>query len=305
MSSIISIGDYNHPTATISYSRQGIFAPVKRISPAEIKKNQKNNTEPAPIVFETPYGTCTLIQKPRLTQIHRDIIEAVLTFHKKICFNSDGDITYLIKPYEIMNIMGRKTNDIHWFKKKLDDMQKTKLVVKESGWTVHSGIIIRYKYLNLNTTSNKYGNGNLFAIQFSAEFLRSFSLELNVHYPRLVGDILAIKSPLVRATIRYFLTQTHQNLGVEKLLRILGVTDISGRACRMKGQELKNNANELEKFGIFIIGNTCFYKQNEFVWFTKPKCINPKSIEEQRKSNHAEAEVLSYDTEAQSYGVGS
>lgn len=178
---------------------------------------------------------------------------------------------YLINPYEILKIMRKKTNDIDWFKQKLEEMRETRLVVKEKGWSVNVGIVIRYKYLNGNHNTSRFGNGNLFAVQLSAEFLRSFSLELNVHYPRLVGDILAIGSPLVRATVRYFLTQRYQNIGVNKLLSTLGVSDVSDRAWRMKVQELRNHSQVLEKFGINIRGNTCFYKQHELVWFTEPE----------------------------------
>jgi hypothetical protein len=293
-----STGNYYLPSATVSFSRVPIFAPVTRISPYEIKKTKLDNPRGTkPISFVTPYGTCSTIQRTRLTQIHRDIVEAILTFHIEASVSGNGDVAFLIKPYELMKKMSSTCN-MTWFKQHLEDMRGTQLILKENDWTVHVGIVLRYKYLEdtKNTDSTKYGNGKLFAVQFSAEFMRSFGLELNVHYPMLVDDILAIDSPLIRATVRFFLTHNSFSIGIDKVFLTLGLSEISKRAKLMKMEEFRKNSEILERFGITIKGDNFIYTKHKLVGFSKPGV---------RKSHTTESEVITSGAEVPCHGSGS
>lgn len=237
--------------------------------------------------------------------MHRDIIEAILTYHKQIHVSPEGDVAYLINPYELIKKM-RSTCNMTCFKQHLEDMRATQLIVNESGWTIHSGILLRYKYLEDAKETTRFGKGKTFAVQFSREFMRAFTLELNVHYPRLVEDILAIESPLIRATVRFFLTHTNTNIRTGKLLDTLGIVGVSERSRRLKTRELLKHSDLLEHFGITINSDTLKYRQHELVWFTKPKHIGSiDNIQRARKSHTPETEVTTSEAEVPFPGNGS
>ena len=269
-----SFENYYAPTATVSYSRLPIFAPVKRLSPHEIKKRDNDKATDNPITFNTPYGTCTIVQKARLTQIHRDFIEAIITFYKKAIDPGTGDITFLVNPYELFKKMGTK-NNVTWLKQVLEDMRVTKLTVNNSGWNVTTGIVLRYYYQDEpeDTAITKFGKGKLFAVEFSREFMASFGMEINVHYPMLVDEILAISSPLIRATVRFFLTHANHAIGIDKVLHALGVGDITSRGRRQKIQELRENSDILERFGITLENGNFRYTRPAHVGFSNPNSL--------------------------------
>ncbi len=254
-----------HPTSTVSQSRVPIFAPVTRKAPNKVSRGN--------VTFKTSWGTCT-IQDCQLTQVHRDFIDSILTYHDNITRHDTGDITYYVKPYAIMKKMGWSRPNTTWFNKIIEELRTTTLHLHELSWRITVGIVIRHKYISsyINQNSSKFGQEMPYAVQFSSEFLKIFQLETRVHYPRLLDSVLAIESPLIRALVRYCFTHNNVFIRLDNLLEILGAIDnqMSSRARRAKLAELRNSTDLLSIFGITISGEILRYKKHDYVYFTNP-----------------------------------
>lgn len=265
-------GYYKLPTTTVSQSRTAMFEPVTRLAPNK-RKDLKSDSMSIPIA----YGDCT-VSGPHLTQIHRDIIEAIFTHNMKIIEDDAGDITFFINAYKIMRKMGHNRPDIKWFSRKIEEMRKANINLHTLGWNTSTGLVNRYKYLSddnrfCKPECTKFGNNAPFAVQFSREYMCINALEIGVYYPKLVDRILGLSSALGRAVVRYCFTHSKPvHMYINTLLETIGAfKDISDRAKRMKVAELANIASELEeKFGIKIKEEMIYYSKHPQVWFVRP-----------------------------------
>lgn len=268
---------YFHPTSTVSQSRLPIFASVTRVAP------QKAGNKGADITFDTSFGQCT-VKNCRLTQVHRDIIDAIMSHHEKIYKPGNGDVAYGVNAYQILKSLGYSNlGDVKWLRNKLEEMRLTSIIAHEAEWTIHTGIIVRHGYSsNRVMPKSKNGKvlpsqGELLYVQFSAEFLRAFGIESNVHYPLLVDKICQIDCALVKATVRFFMTHRgNYNIGLYKVLKSLGIRkeDMSERTFRAKIQELRDSKTILEEYGIYLNDEMFSYpNQHGLVWFTDPELL--------------------------------
>lgn len=288
-----------HPTTTESQNRLPLFAAVISI---------KNNRDLEPITYTTSYGTCT-VSGVRLTQRHKDLIEAVFAHYLDAIPESTGEVTYLIDVYRTMKAMGLSHSDTRWLAKLCEDLRLTRFAVTEGNFNEVGGIVSHYYWENATMTigaDGKYRRGH-FGIRFSASYLQIFQHELNIHYRALTEQVLAIASPLVKATVRFFLTHSdskgkgwrgpsltsglHKDIpgtiiSQEKLLVSLGeqpphrdyansyegekLWEACRRKWRRKIKELDANEETLKSFGIIKVGTNYCYNKHDKVWFHRP-----------------------------------
>lgn len=260
----------DHATSTVSLRRLGVFLPVDKCS----KKTTKYEVE-------TPYGKAII--RGKLTQIHCDIIEWVLTYHiNKYVYPDTGNIAFLFNAYQLMRDMGHKDPDTRWFFEKVEELRQASITIDGREWRMTSGIVSRHKHTAPRTDyrkespTGKIGNGKPYVIEFSAEFLRVFDLDMNVNHPKLVKEIVCINKALIRACVRFLLSMKCYGKTVDDMLLAVGAINnkTKSRTLRDKHKTILDSVDVFEKFGICISGSKIQYSQHPLVWFKEEKNLH-------------------------------
>lgn len=268
-------------TSSVLLSRLPIFAPVKRFPPGHV---------PHPVAFENGWGTIRTDRQ--LTQIHRDILDFILACHINHTKKNDIGQTFYFSAYACSRAMGRKESDIDWFKSKLDEMKNINLELADTNGKNFkcTSIVHEYGYApeSFNLNQNQFGTKNRetgerhgytsFFVSISAAFLAIIENDLKMYYPGLVEEVMAIKSPLVKAVVRFVITHTRvNNWSADTVLNGISATrpEMDRTSRWRKIEELWQHKDVLEQFGILLSrvnGTTTFnYQQNRKVYFMKPE----------------------------------
>lgn len=245
----------DHPTSVVSLSRLPVFAPVKKFSPGYT---------PRPVKWETSWGSYEA--EKELTQVHRDIVEFILTHHNfRSARNSIGQ-RFLFSGYACMKAMRHEYPDRRWLEKKLEEMKKPNLsITGKSGSFLCSSIVLEFgystnpKYSDPHKFGAKQGAGRShytpFIVTFSDSFMKLFDRDLNVYYPKLVSDIISVESGLIKAVIRFFLTHSRDITGWDAKDVLQYIHAIRGEGkneYNKKIQQLWQSEAVLNQFGITL-----------------------------------------------------
>lgn len=253
---------------TVIQSRLPLFLPVLRLAP---------RMRDADIVIENPWGRIK-IKKCRLTQIHRDLLDAIFASTRKPVWLEDGALELVFELRDVQRLLGTAHNHT-WVTELLDDMLRTVVVIDENNnqrWTTHKGLISQHRYTR-NPVPRPPGAppppSRPYAVTLSPEFARLWREDLLVHAPTLVPRVLALHHAVNRALVRMILTHRQASFALDDALRhIAAIRDgMSERVVRRIRVKVLSEADTLSGFGIQITaGGTIRYRQIAGVWFKKP-----------------------------------
>lgn len=264
------------PATTATQSRAIMFLPLYRS-----EGMHKLGKDESVTVFKNNHAEVS-VKGRLLTQIHRNILDAIFSYYEPARTNNDGSVSYAFTLHSLMKHLGDKHARNHsWLRDRLDDMMMVVLITKTiDGWTNHSHILSNHRYSE--KASNRNGDP-LYVVTFDPYFLNYLRYDLHVHTEKLTPQILDLKHAQTQALVRYLISHTETNKALDEVLTTIGVfrDDITDRGKRYLQAAILQESEALERdFGIVFkkMSNGklgVFYKQHGTIWFEQP---NPEKL---------------------------
>lgn len=259
------------PSTTATQSRAIMFLPVLRSG-----MHHKLGKDESVTVFKNDHAEVS-VKGRLLTQVHRNILDAIFSYYEPARTNVDGSVSYAFTLHSLMKHLGDTHARNHaWVRDKLDDMMMVVLITKTNdGWTNHSHILSNHRYSE--KASNRNGDP-LYVVTFDPYFLNYLRYDLHVHTERLTPQILQLHHATTQALVRYILSHEETNKDLDEVLNTIGAyrDDMTDRGKRYIRSTVLDEKEALERdFGITFkkMSNDklgVFYKQHDTVWFEKP-----------------------------------
>lgn len=261
-------GHFGPCVASVSQSRHPMFSPSLKAVP----ECEWTGT--------TPWGTVTV--KGKISQIHRSILDAIQTEAIAKKENDDGSLTVVVDPYRIAKSAGISTHDREWLQSKIEDMVQSLIIIKKTGQPYSQVASLIHSSRPTDETVPMPCSGRLpgcenlvgrplLRIVISAEWRKIERNEMGVRYKLLIPKIVALKSGVAQALVRFLLTHTETHCQLTDVLTWIGALrdDISRSQRHRIVFAIRQIADTLENdFGISIEGDSIHYRQHPLVRFT-------------------------------------
>ncbi len=229
--------------STVTELRVGVFAPITQITAnsliyKEFVSNKRVRT------IETNWGSVK-IKGNILTQIHKDIIDAIFataTFTEK---TKRGNVALFFSSYKVQECLRKKSKgNSTWLKRKLDEIKTTNIeYVDKDGNTFDFNI----------TDSGGYSvKKDSFMIIFTEGYMNFFQNQVGVNYKKELENLMKVDDPLIKAIIRFFFTHANNmQIHLINMLEVLGYP-MSERSKRTAKKTIKDYIEILNQFNITI-----------------------------------------------------
>ena len=246
-------------TAPVLVSRCPVFAP-------SIKQGRTEWSLP------TPWGSASV--RGNITQIHRNILDAIFAYALDTKPMSTGAIEVLVDPYVIATKTG-SSRDYQWLQRKLHDLKIADVeIIDEHGLRHSGGIVSEWREANRRVPmpgGALHGDRPLLAITISAAWMRLYSSALTVSYRELLPAIAVLRHGVLQALVRFCITHRVLNMPLDNALRyIKAIDDKTTKRQYYLTRKIVIDA-DLKQFGIEIQNNVVLYKQHELVRFKNPE----------------------------------
>jgi len=277
--------------STASQMRSLMFAPVVkyRQNPA-FKEFIKNN-----MILKFKNGEDSLQVRNRfLTQLHRDVLDIMLANAEIKTLKEGHMVISEFSEYEMLEKLGHKyKNNVKWFREIVQEIQDIAIVLENPDKRI-SFHILRYYGINKLT-------GRHMAV-FSDSYINYFyGRDVGVNYKHLINDIVALDSPILKALIRFVISNSFEKfkMSLINILEKIGINkeNTSERLYRKIVKMIKDNKAILkEKFNIILTDadiveyeyhdNIAFYNKNQ----EQAESVLQILIENTKKDEEDEAE---------------
>ncbi len=267
-----------YSTSSVEELRVPIYAPVKQLPPqsSAIKEFKKNNNVR---IIKTKWGHIE-IRNRLLTQTHKDIMDLIFTYKKKIKRLDDGSIAIYFSQSEISKMynVGEEENDnksknLKWFRQKLDEIADCRIQYKDN-----SGNEIDFRIILKKAFSSKE---NMFGIILDSNYIEFYEKGLSINYSSKIPDLIPIESPLVKSIIRFFFTHKNLNLSLENVLITVGFPfPASVRTLQSAKKTLRENIEVFKMFDIEydVKKEIFYYKGTDDIYINSPIINKTKSL---------------------------
>jgi len=179
-----------YSTSSVEELRVPIYAPVKQL----------------------PWGSVE-IRNRLLTQTHKDIMDLIFTYNKKM------------------------------FRQKLDEIADCRIQYKDN-----SGNEIDFRVILKKAFSAKE---NLYGIVLDSNYVEFYEKGLSINYSSKIPELIPVDSPLVKSIIRFFFTHKAINLSLENILMTVGFPlPASVRTLQTAKKTLREHVEVFKKFDI-------------------------------------------------------
>ena len=266
-----------YSTSSVEELRVPIYAPVKQLPPqsSAAKDFKKNNNVRT---IETKWGHVE-IRNRLLTQTHKDIMDLIFTYNKKIKRLDDGTIALyfsqseISKAYNNSNDNESTTNtskNLKWFRQKLDEIADCRIQYKDN-----KGNEIDFRVILKKAFSSKE---NLYGIVLDSNYVEFYEKGLSVNYSSKIPELISVESPLVKSIIRFFFTHKALNLSLENILITVGFPlPASIRTMQTAKKTLREHIDVFKQFDIEYDAKSevFYYKGTTEVFINMP--INNKT----------------------------
>ncbi len=237
-----------YSTSSVEELRVPIYAPVKQLPPqsAASKDFKKNNSVRK---IETKWGHVE-IRNRLLTQTHKDIMDLIFTYNKKIKRLEDGTIALYFSQSEISKAynspddeQSNKSKNLKWFRQKLDEIADCRIQYRDN-----SGNEIDFRVILKKAFSSKE---NLYGIVLDSNYVEFYEKGLSVNYSSKIPELISVESPLVKSIIRFFFTHKAINLSLENILVTVGFPlPASVRTLQTAKKTLREHVEVFKQFDI-------------------------------------------------------
>ena len=227
--------------STVTELRVGVFAPITQITTNSL--TYKEFVEQGRVrTIKTNWGSVK-IKGNILTQIHKDIIDAIFTTATYTEKTKRGNIALFFSSYKVQECLGRKSKgNSSWLKKKLDEIKTTNIeYIDKDGNTFDFNITDSGGY---STKKDSY------MIIFTEGYMNFFQNQVGVNYKKELPNLMKIDDPLIKAIIRFFFTHANNmQIHLNNILEVLGYP-MTDRSLRTARKIVKDHKDILEKFNI-------------------------------------------------------
>lgn len=205
-----------------------------------------------------------------LTQIHRNLLDAIFAFSMKTREFENGSMELLVDPFQITSIT--KSDRHHeWLLEKLHELKMANVELTDAKGMRHwGGIVSEWRESKMSKPmpgGALTGERKFYAITISSVWMRLYKTSLTVDYKEFIGEISSLKSGVLQAVVRHCLTHQELNKNLDELLVEIGaITETTSRARRYA---IKKEVvdSDLSKFGITVRNDIVFYKKHENIRF--------------------------------------
>jgi hypothetical protein len=262
------IKKFENSTTTVNESRLSIFTPMASVSTSskmytDFVRNKKR------MVIETDLGK-TIIKGSILTQTHRDILDCLLSEAKDIRETPRGGVQVVISPDGLLKgYRGNSDEDIKWIKNKIDEVQVSAIEIhSQDGLSLFSfNIISSFAY------SEERG---LYVVEFSPEYCRFFNEQFTVNYTKELPALLAVKSPIIKAVVRFFWSHSKPiSIHIDELLRVIGRYDMETKEAMLAKKKLISYIWDISEFGISYNNQTSEFSYSKCAFKNSISFVNP------------------------------
>jgi len=249
-----------YSTSSVEELRVPIYAPVKQLPPqsSAAKDFKKNNNVRT---IETKWGRVE-IRNRLLTQTHKDIMDLIFTYNKKIKRLEDGTIALYFSQSEISKVYNNSddnqsttntSKNLQELRKKLDDIADCRIQYKDN-----KGNEIDFRVILKKAFSSKE---NLYGIVLDSNYVEFYEKGLSVNYSSKISKLISVESPLVKSIIRFFFTHKALNLSLENILITVGFPlPASVRTMQTARKTLREHVDVFKQFDIeYDSKNEVFY----------------------------------------------
>ncbi|QOP46816.1 hypothetical protein [Sulfurimonas paralvinellae] len=266
-----------YSTSSVEELRVPIYAPVKQLPPQSVaaKDFKKNNNVR---IIETKWGHVE-IRNRLLTQTHKDIMDLIFTYNKKIRRLEDGTIAVYFSQSEIAKFYSddieNKSKNLRWFRQKLDEISDCRIQYKDK-----NGNEIDFRIILKKAFSSKE---NLYGIVLDPNYVEFYERGLSINYSSKIPDLLSVDSPLVKSIIRFFFTHKAINLSLENILTTVGFPlPASTRTLQTAKKTLREHIDVFKSFDIIYDSKKeiFYYKGTDDVFINMPIDMKTKVLPE-------------------------
>ncbi len=217
-----------------------------------------------------------------LTQIHKDIIEAIILSARIKKFTKKGfDVAFSIA--DVLETLGHKhKGNYKWLEKKLEELFfsgfKIEIVENNQKYVIYFHVIEKFGYLQDGSIINpKTGKGFIkektyFAVRFSPEFTKLAISGILIKLDRKQRErLIKTRSPFIKAFIRYCISFKELNMELTSVLFNINALNKNSSPQIKKNlfQKIKQHTELLEYFGIKI--KKCKKDKRKYCVFYKSK----------------------------------
>jgi len=260
----------NKPISTVSQCRLPVFAPCYR-PPKHTKKAREEK-------IITPWGSIKI--KGDLTQIHRDVLDWIFAKAQK---HEKYKNVFLFSPRQMAKELGlyvKGGNYCRFLKEKFEEMRIARMTIETDKFVAFCGIVYEHGYSKYQQKEDavigkKIFNDKLYYVIFEPKYMLLLKTDIAICYLPFVQNILKIKSPVVKAFIRFILSHKDIKMSLNKILDAIGLKNISKRKKKDKKKEIILHKEMLEKFGIVIDENemVIYTQKTPEVYFSVPELL--------------------------------
>jgi uncharacterized protein (DUF2164 family) len=238
-----------------------------------------------------------VIKECKISQIHKDILNAVILNAIQIGIGKNGNIAVLFSQRQVLKTLGHNNLSNHaWLQKKLDEMQSSLFLISDAdnnyGITFSILLASGYSKETIKEVDGGFGkNSYYYFIEFNPYYLRFADIDvaLFLKNKKILEKIIKIKSGILKALIWYCLSQNRLNKDLIEILNELNIVNngITKREKNIIIKKIKDSKDYLKKeFGIEIKKMLngkygVFYHKLKDVWFEKGISSMPKLIEKE------------------------
>jgi len=260
--------------STVSQSRFPIFSPLCR-----------SKKEEYVLEIENQYGKFKIVAPFRLTQQHRNVLDALFCIYEKRAIQRDGTVDLLFSPTELKKFLNKYLNKKYKTKywiEKLKELRQASITLewKKNNTTKiisEMSIVERIEYEELidkQATKKMQKMGidtpvKKMYIRLSPNYIKLIKEDIIIYaYSRnklkeFVGQIFELKEPLMQAFARFCITHQHLNMKLDDILQIIEPEweDLDRRSKSKKRRIIESNFDKLQFLGDILLKNgTVFYK---------------------------------------------
>ena len=252
---------------TVSQCRCGLFAPI-----------QKSTDRSRIIAGKIQFGNMEISLSKTLTQVHQDIILALLTYYEKKGID-EGSIVILYNQSQILRKLNQKGKNINWLSNKIQEISdidlNVKILTEEKEIKISGKIIVEKGSSKIKNQATSFKNVFLAYVKFGSIYSSFFNFDINMQIKNL-EDIIGIKHGVVKAFVKYVLTTSsgknfRLNISLRKILYEIKAIDENtpSRTLRQLIKYITDQKYFLkEKFGIIINRDIVFYyPKNNHAYF--------------------------------------
>jgi hypothetical protein len=234
-------------SSTVDELRSGMFAPIAKIPHNSlIYKNFVENRNIR--VIENSWGKVELRNRI-LTQIHRDIIDAILSVSKEMNKINSGIEVYFSTTDVLKKLKQKNLKNHKWLREKIKEIADFRVVLSKNG---------EDRSFNIFTEDDSSEAKGLNRVVFTNRYLKFFDESLLINYKNELDKLLEVDSALLKAIIRFFWTHSTPKFSIsiegnddkKGLLETIGFPMDSIRIVQKAKKEIKDNQEFLKEYGI-------------------------------------------------------